>query len=58
MELQQMSYAWFARNDIILSLLIVGLFIYICDILVKYIVSNQTKTPIRPINYIFGLLKG
>jgi len=58
MELQQMSYAWFARNDIILSLLIIGLFIYVCDILVTYIVANKTKTPIRPVNYIFGILKG
>jgi len=53
-----MSYAWFARNDIILSLLIIGLFIYVCDILVTYIVANKTKTPIRPVNYIFGILKG
>ena len=58
MELQEISYTWFARNDIILSLFIIGLFIYICINLVNHIVVKQTKAPIRPINYITSLLKG
>ena len=58
MELQEISYVWFAKNDIILSLILIGLFIYICINLVNYIVVKQTKAPIRPINYIVGLLKG
>lgn len=57
MEAEQISYVRFARNDIILSLFIIGLFIYICINLVNYIVVKQTKAPIRPINYIAGLLK-
>lgn len=58
MEAQQISYVRFARNDIILSLFVIGLFIYICVNLVNYIVVKQTKAPIRPINYIASLLKG
>ncbi len=58
MELQEVSYIQFARNDIILSLFVIGLFIYICINLVNHIVAKQTKAPIRPINYIAGLLKG
>ena len=58
MEAQQISYVRFARNDIILSLFIIGLFIYICINLVNHVLDKKTKAPIRPINYMAGLLKG
>ena len=58
MEIQSISYMWFVGNDIFLSLLIIGLFIYTCKILVDYIVAKQSKTPIYPMNYITRFLKG
>jgi len=58
MELQEISYTWFARNDIILSLFIFCLFVYICINLVNYIELKQKNIAIRPINYLSGLLRG
>jgi hypothetical protein len=58
MELQEISYTWFARNDIILSLFIFCLFVYICINLVNYIELKQNNIAIRPINYLSGLLRG
>jgi hypothetical protein len=56
MEAQQMSYMWFTRNDIMLTLLLIGLAIYICTLLVQYIIAKKTNTTVRPITYITSLI--
>jgi hypothetical protein len=57
MGLQNISYISFVVNDIILALIIIGLFTYICIDLVKYISAKKTGSTVRPINYINSILK-
>ena len=52
MEPQRISYMWLIRNDLFLSLVILGLFIYICQYLLTAILIKKNGVLFSPRTYL------
>jgi hypothetical protein len=55
MEPCKISYMWLIRNDLFLSLLILALFIIVCNYLVTFIVIKQGGVTFKPKLYMLDI---